>query len=127
MPVAAKDPIGALIRAANLSGEGEDWSGFEEVDVTDFWSRLFLGCLSNQHVPSPTNCSLFSSYDQGCCWSHVGQPEKWGDKRFLLDHGVQPSNFASRLAVDDQLVRLSALFFSPAFSRSLLITVYTGD
>lgn len=31
MPVAAKDPIGALIRAANLSGEGEDWSGFEEL------------------------------------------------------------------------------------------------
>lgn len=55
MPVAAKDPIGALIRAANLSGETNNWSGFEELML----QILGPDCLSNQHVPSPTNCSLF--------------------------------------------------------------------
>ncbi|KAH7173293.1 uncharacterized protein B0J16DRAFT_188573 [Fusarium flagelliforme] len=120
MPVAAKDPIGALIRAANLSGEGEDWSGFEELMLQILVQTVFG--LSLQPTCPLTNQLLslllpLFSYDQGCCWSHVGQPEKWGDKRFLLDHGVQPSNFASRLTVDDQLGRLSALFF-PSFLQS---------
>lgn len=77
MPVAGKDPIGALIRAANLSGETNNWSGFEELML-----QILVWTVSLQPTCPLTNQLLSPALlcDQGCCWSHVGQPEKWGDK-----------------------------------------------
>lgn len=96
MPVADKDPIGALIRAANLSGETNNWSGFEEFMLQILvWALLSPTAqptcpLTNQLPSLPL---FYVTRDAvGLTWVNL---KNGVTRAFLLDHGVQPSNFAS--------------------------------